>query len=273
MKVKPFLRWAGGKQNHVDLLLKNAPEHNNNNSKYFEPFLGAGSLFFSNGFKNAYISDINPQLINSYKQIKIDYESVFRLLIKHNESFQHQKDYYYEVRSLFNGDKNEMNLIQASRFIFLIHSNYNGMYRVNKNGGYNVPVGKLKPALPSLDHLKAISNKLKSVTINCGNYNVILNLVKSGDFIYLDPPYPPYNWDKTNNQYTINHFSKKNHQDLSDFANKLVEKGCNVLLSYPDIPFVQETYDNWNIAELNSFRSISCKKERIKIPELIIKSY
>ena len=272
MKIKPFLRWAGGKQNLVDSLLDNSPSEELIN-KYYEPFLGAGSLFFSNGFDNAEISDINTQLINAYVQIKNDHERVHNLLKKYTNRFLLNQDYYYEIRRLYNQDLLQFNYIQASRFIFLIHCNFNGIYRVNNNGKYNVPIGRIKPFIPSLKHFEEVSKKLSEITIVCQDYNQILNKVKRNDFIYLDPPYPPSDWAKPIKQYTSKSFSKTDHEKLNDFANKLREKKCFVLISYPENEFIKEIYKDWKIINSHVLRSISGKKFRKKTPELLIKNF
>lgn len=272
MSIKPFIRWAGGKQKLVNELKLNIPNIENINS-YYEPFLGAGSLFFANEFPNSKISDINPQLINCYNQIKANYSKIYSLLNNHEVEFISNNQYYYRLRSLYNLSINDFSLEQAARFIFLIHTNYNGMYRINKKGFYNVPLGKLTPSLPKLNHLKLISEKLQHVTISSLNYNHVLNNVEQNDFVYLDPPYPPYNWSKHQRQYTVDHFSLENHIELSELANELRRLNCFVLISYPDIEFVREVYSDWDIKKLDTFRSISCKKERKRISELIIKNY
>lgn len=272
MKIKPFIRWAGGKQKSVDNLLDNTPDEKHIN-KYYEPFLGAGSLFFANGFEKGIISDINPQLINCYIQIRENPQCVYEILNGFEKNFDINNNYYYEIRSLFNLKKNENTLDQAARFIFLIHTNYNGMYRVNSNGDYNVPIGKTTPSLPKLSQLELISDKLHKTKIECFSYHNIFDKLEKGDFIYLDPPYPPLVWSNYQKQYTEKNFSKRDHEDLADFANEAKKKGCYLMISYPDIPFVKSLYDSWNIEELNLFRSISCKKERKTINEIIIKNY
>lgn len=270
--MKTFLRWAGGKQKIVNQILANIPTESQI-KKYFEPFLGAGSLFFANGFSKAYLSDINPQLINTYKQIKTNHIRIIQLLETYKLKFRQDPKYYYQLRDLYNQDKVENNHIQAARFIFLIHTNYNGMYRLNEKNEYNVPLGKLEPNLPDLNKLSIISDKLKETKIECQDYWNILDKVKSGDFVYLDPPYPPIDWEITQRQYTVKKFGKSDHEKLSTFANELRNTSCYVLISYPDMNFIRRLYKNWHIVKLDAFRSISCKKERKQITELLIKNY
>jgi DNA adenine methylase len=270
--VKPFLRWAGGKQNIISELLKHLPKHNLIN-KYYEPFLGAGSLFFANVFENAFISDINSQLINSYLALRDNHIEVHKLICFFEASFHHEESFYYSIRNQFNKNIFKYNTPQAARFIFLLHTNYNGIYRLNKTGIYNVPIGKRVPVLPTLSHLKLISDKLKGVSIQTLNYEKILTLVVKNDFIYLDPPYPPVDWNNHLRQFTVNKFSKSDHERLSIFAKELTNIGCYVMISNSDNLMIRELYKNWEIIELKSKRSISCKKERRNISELIIKNY
>ncbi len=272
MKLKPFIRWAGGKQSLLADIVKNIPSDVVVNN-YYEPFVGAGSLFLGSDYKRCVISDVNAQLINAYSQIKKDYIRVFNLLLSYYKSFDGNPEYYYKVRRIFNKDKKNLNYIQASRFIFLIHTNYNGMYRLNRKGEYNVPIGKLSPSIPTIDYYKELSNKLVSTNIICADYKDALTTTMENDFIYLDPPYPPLDWEAIPNQYTVCQFSKEDHEEVATVANDLREKGCKILISYPDIPFIRELYSNWNINNINAFRSISCKKERKKISEILIKNY
>jgi DNA adenine methylase len=182
--LRPFIRWAGGKQNLVKYLLENTPDDDKIN-KYWEPFLGAGSLFFANGFMNAELSDVNEHLINAYCQIKDKPTSVYNRLLFHRRNFT--QPYYYKLRDQFNKHLFENTIEQAARFIFLVHTSYNGIYRVNQKGEYNVPIGKMNPSLPELDHLKSASIKLKKIKIETRSYEQILPLVAKKDFVYLDP--------------------------------------------------------------------------------------
>ncbi len=272
MTLRPYLRWAGGKQGLVQDLMLNIPNVSEINN-YFEPFFGAGSLFYANSFKSAYLSDINSQLINAHSFIKTQPTKLFNLLLNLFQHYENNKSFYYQIRNEYNSENNILSLKQASRFLFLIHTNYNGMYRVNKLGEYNVPIGKLNPTLPNHSNFLALSKSLKNATLTCCNYLDILQKVKSNDFVYIDPPYPPLTWKSIENQYTVNNFSQKDHENLAKFAIKLASRNCFIMISYPNTDFIRSLYSNWNLIELSAFRSISCKKERIQISELLIKNY
>jgi DNA adenine methylase len=260
-KIKPFLRWAGGKQNLVDELLKHAPDDALIN-RYYEPFLGAGSLFFANGFDNAFISDVNPHLINAYQKIRTDYERIHKQIRSYETKYLNDENFYYAVRETFNKNLDKNDYSQAARFIFLVHANYNGMYRVNTQGKYNVPIGKRKPSLPSLSDLKKVSAKLTGKRIKNISYQEILNSVEEKDFIYLDPPYPPLNWEQHQQQFTEDKFSKEDQEELSAFALELWARGCYVMISNSDIALIRTLYTGWNISTLETTRWVSCKSKR-----------
>lgn len=268
--VRPFIRWAGGKQNLIKYLLQNLPDERNI-TKYWEPFLGAGSLFFSNGFTNAEISDVNEHLINAYQKIKDNPVAVHRKLLYHKRRFN--KKYYYKLRTTYNNHLNQNTIEQAARFIFLVHTCFNGMYRVNSKGEYNVPIGKMEPNLPTLEHLRRISLKLYGIQIQTRSYAEILPLVEEKNFIYIDPPYPKLDEKEQFQQYTIDKFSEKHQIELANFANDLHDRGCYVMISNSDVPLIRELYNDWYVEKVPVVRYISCKKERIKINELIIKNY
>ena len=270
--LRPFIRWAGGKQSLVTNLLANSPKENKFN-KYWEPFVGAGSLFFSNGFTKAEISDVNEHLINAYRQIQNNPEAIHKRLCVHKSKFT--KEYYYKLRDIYNKHLNENTIEQAARFIFLVHTCFNGIYRVNAKGEYNVPIGKMNPSLPTLEHLRKVRDKLKGIEVCTRSYNEILPLVNKGDFIYLDPPYPPLNWDNQLQQFTSDKFTADDQKKLSLFANELSQKGCYVMISNSDVPLINSLYKDtqWKKKKLKTTRWVSCKSLRKKVDELLIMNY
>jgi DNA adenine methylase len=270
--MKPFLRWAGGKQNLVNDLIRYLPSENFVN-RYFEPFLGAGSMFFATNYNKCYLSDINKDLINTYKAIKKQPINIAVRLKKHNKYFQNDIKYYYKVRDKFNSDLESNTIKQAARFIFLIHSSFNGIYRVNKQGKYNVPVGKLNPSLPDEKKLTTISEKLKGNYLSSKSYGKIISYVKQNDFIYLDPPYPPLNGTAYFQHYTKDKFPIKSQKEVALFAKKLDAIGCYVMISNADTKKIRDIYKGWNLIQLEATRFVSCKKKRIKINELVITNY
>lgn len=268
-KLKPFIRWAGGKQNLIKEIYKNI--NIEGIDRFFEPFLGGASFFLNGNFKHSFLSDLNPNLINCYQQIKIDPEGVFEGLNMFQQPVQPET--YYSIREEFNKSSGEQSLAQAIRFIFLNRTSFNGIYRVNKLGGYNVPFGKSNPAFSSLDHLKGISQKLQGSTIFTGFYDEIDDFVTAGDLIYLDPPYPKLSETAYFNHYTLDKFDSNDQENVAEFADKLWSKGGKVVISNADIEEIRSLYCGWDIVECSTYRFVSCKKERVKVKELIIKNF
>jgi len=267
--IRPFFRWAGGKQNLIKKIFEFTPERKLN--KYFEPFLGAGSMFFHGQFDNAFLSDINPNLVNAFRYVRDNPIELFNSIQELNESLS--KEFYYKVRDDYNNDLTKQTVEQAARFIFLVHTSFNGIYRVNKKGHYNVPFGKKNPALPSLNHLKTASLKLSNSQIHAQYYDEILNLVDQDSFVYLDPPYPPLSKTANFQHYTVDKFSHKQQIDVAEFAYKLAEKNAAILISNADTQEINSLYKDWNIKKLQTTRYISCKSKRTKVHELVITNY
>ena len=268
-QVKPFIRWAGGKQNLVRKLSEKVITQNINN--YYEPFLGAGSLFFFNDFKTGELSDINPHLINAYSWIKESAELVSDRLNFHKANLT--KEYYYKLREQFNSEKDKFTIDQAAIFIFLVHTSFNGIYRVNKSGEYNVPFGKINPAIPDLEHLKKIQTKLQGIEINNLMYEDVLDKMKSNDFVYFDPPYPALNKTSFFQHYSINKFPDSQQVELADYAKELDKKGVHIMISNAETPEISKLYKNWNIERVSTYRYVNCKSERNSVNELIITNY
>ena len=270
-EIKPFLRWAGGKQNLIRFLIKFVPK-NYNKHNYYEPFLGAGSMFFKITPNSAHLSDANIHLINCYKMIaKYPYE-VYRLLILFlkNDS----KEYYYKIRLDFNRNINKSSSVQAAKFIYLNKTCFNGMYRVNKDNAFNVPYGyKEKLSIPDLEYFYCLSQVLNKVKLGCFSYETIESLVKKGDFVYFDPPYPPLNGSSYFSHYTKERFCSDDQKKLAIFAQKLSNIGCNILISNADTKEIRKLYSRWYKKTLDVVRYISCKSKKHKVKELVITNY
>jgi len=268
-KLKPFIRWAGGKQNLIKEIYDNLDL--NGVTRFFEPFLGGASFFLYGEFEYSYLSDLNSNLTNCYQQIKLNPKGVYNGLSRYHIPVT--PDVYYQEREVFNNHNGEQTLDQAVRFIFLNRTSFNGIYRVNKSGTYNVPFGKPNPAFSTLEHLEKISLKLKQTTIFNGFYDEIEELVQPNDLIYLDPPYPKLSDTAYFSHYTLDKFDNKEQEKVSMFAKRLHDMECKVVISNADLPEIRELYSNWEISQCSAYRYISCKKDRVKVKELIIKNY
>ena len=240
-KPKPFVKWVGGKRQLLrqfrELGLYPPEDFNPITNTYYEPFVGGGAVFFDLLPKNAELSDLNNELVITYNVIKNNVDELIQSLQKHI----YDKEYYLEVRAKKIDDLSDVEV--ASRFIFLNRTGFNGLYRVNKSGQFNVPFGRYNnPVICDEDNLRRVSNALQDVTITHQDYKHVLKTAKSGDFIYLDPPYYPINATSSFTSYTAEGFLEKEQTELRNTFVMLHEKGCFVMLSNSDTPFINELY-------------------------------
>ena len=275
-KPKPFAKWVGGKRQLLrqfrELGLYPPEDFNPITNTYYEPFVGGGAVFFDLLPKNAELSDLNNELVTTYNVIKNHVDELIQSLQKH----VYDKEYYLEVRAKKIEDLSDVEV--ASRFIFLNRTGFNGLYRVNKSGQFNVPFGRYNnPVICDEDNLRRVSDALQGVTITHRDYKNVLKTAKSGDFIYLDPPYYPINATSSFTSYTAEGFLEKEQTELRDTFVKLHEKGCFVMLSNSDTPFINELYsglDGITINKITAGRSINSKGSgRGKITEVLITNY
>jgi len=275
-KPKPFVKWVGGKRQLLrqfrELGLYPPEDFNPITNTYYEPFVGGGAVFFDLLPKNAELSDLNNELVTTYNVIKNNVDELIQSLQKHI----YDKEYYLEVRAKKVEDLSDVEV--ASRFIFLNRTGFNGLYRVNKSGQFNVPFGRYNnPVICDEDNLRRVSNALQDVTITHQDYKHVLKTAKSGDFIYLDPPYYPINATSSFTSYTAEGFLEKEQTELRDTFVKLHEKGCFVMLSNSDTPFINELYsglDGITINKITAGRSINSKGSgRGKITEVLVTNY
>lgn len=250
--AKPVLKWAGGKTQILDKLLLQEPKYY---GKYIEPFIGGGALFFALNSKNAVIADSNPELINLYNVIASDVEN----LIKELKTHINNKAYFYDLRGI---DETQLTPTQAAaRTIYLNRTCFNGLYRVNKKGKFNVPFGSYaNPKICDEDNLYQISQYLQGKTIVCGDYKDILKkYAKSGDFVFLDPPYLPISEYSDFKRYTKDQFYEEDHKELAEEVSRLCELGCHVVLTNSNHPLVHELYKQYKIDVYKTKRNISSK--------------
>ena len=276
----PFVKWAGGKTQLLSKLDELIPSEFN---QYFEPFVGGGAMFFhlisnKNIRFTAYLSDINEELINTYKVIQNDVERLIEVLEKNeNEYKKNPSQYYYELRANI---KPVNDVERAAKFITLNKTCYNGLYRVNRNGIFNVPIGKYKnPLICDSSNLKKVSYAIRysKAIIQVSDYKqILLDNTSEGDFIYLDPPYNPTSPTANFTDYTDYGFVNKDQEELANIFGKLSDRKCKVILSNSDTPFIREIYQDFSryTKELDTLRSINCKgSKRIGHKELLIRNY
>ncbi|MBS4764325.1 MAG: DNA adenine methylase [Brachyspira sp.] len=273
--IKPFVKWAGGKNGLINSLISFIPKNFNS---YFETFVGGGALFFylKNlnilNSKKIYLNDKNTELINAYKQIKINPNKLLEELeiLKNN----HSKEYFYKIRNL-DRDFDFYSLsevFRAARFIYLNKTCFNGLCRYNAKGNFNTPMGSYKnPKIYDKDLIFSVHEVLKNVSITNKDFEVVSLKAKKGDFVYFDPPYYPLNKTSSFVSYTDN-FSANEQIRLYKLFKMLDCEGIKVLQSNSNTDFIKELYKDFEIIEVISKRAINCKGDkRGKITELIIR--
>lgn len=270
--VQPFLKWAGGKRQLLPELNKYTPVKYKN---YYEPFVGAGAFLFDLQPKKAYINDVNTELINCYTVIRDSIDELIEDLKKHENT----PDYYYEIRELDRKPQfSTLTSIQrASRIIYLNKTCFNGLFRVNSQGQYNVPFGNYKnPKVLDEVVLKAVNKFLNSsnIVISNGDFEEVVKSAKKGDFIYFDPPYDPVSDSSSFTGYSLDGFNKDEQRRLKDIFVKLDKKGCFVLLSNSSTSFIHQLYKNYRIVTVSASRSINSNAaKRGKIDEVLVMNY
>ena len=249
-QAKPFLKWAGGKSQILEELLAKCPQKF---SRYIEPFIGGGALFFAIQPNSGVIADSNPELINVYRCVA---QNVKRVL-QHLETFENKEEQFYAIRILKFTDLEPE--YAAARTIYLNRTCYNGLYRVNKQGDFNVPFGRYKnPTICPYETLNAASLALQAIEILEGDYKEVLETTAgAGDLVYLDPPYLPVSKYADFKRYTKEQFYEEDHRELADTVRQLQQKGCHIVLTNSNHPLVHELYEPYDIDVVSTRRNIS----------------
>ena len=295
MKVKPVLKWAGGKGQLLPEIEKYYPFNDVQITKYAEPFVGGGAVLFDilskYDLEEIYISDVNMELINTYRVIRDYINELISFLSLMQDEFipmdtQNRKAYYLSRRERFNNLKENrdenINVEKAALMIFLNKTCFNGLFRVNKKGLFNVPMGAYKsPLICDVDNLHAVSAKLQNVTIVHSDYRESAEFIDENTFVYFDPPYRPITDTANFTAYTENLFNDEEQIELARFVDNMNKKGAKILVSNSDPTntnaeddFFDRIYSTLRIKRVEAARMINCKSEaRGKIKELLISNY
>lgn len=273
--VKPLLKWAGGKRQLLNEIIKLVPT---DFSVYVEPFIGGGATLFELQPKRAIINDFNFELINVYSVVKNKPSDLVSLLKEHKKN--NSKDYYYNVREL-DRDSEKYQLLsdeeRAARIIYLNKTCYNGLFRVNASGQYNTPYGRYKnPNIVDEKTIEAISNYFvqNDVKMMSGDFSKALRRLDRQSFVYLDPPYVPLSLGSSFTGYTELGFGEKEQIRLKKECDNLTKRGIKFLQSNSDTPFIRDLYREYNIATIQSKRTINCNGERRgDVNEVLIYNY
>jgi DNA adenine methylase len=294
--IKPFVKWAGGKGQILSDIQKTYPNGLGKTiRRYCEPFVGGGAVLFDvlsrNELDEVFINDINAELINTYRMVKEDAEALIKALANIESeyiplSLEDRKQYYYAIREQYNDEKVKgdrfINLKKATLFIFLNRTCFNGLYRVNSTGLYNVPMGAYKsPTICDADNLRNVSAVLKNVDISCGDYQESEKFIDSNTFVYLDPPYRPLTETANFTSYTEMMFDDRAQIELAAFIDRISVAGARAVLSNSDPKnidgndnFFDELYRNHSIKRITAKRMINRNGEsRGAISELLICNY
>lgn len=294
--VKPFIKWAGGKGSLIPQLKNFYPFELENETinKYVEPFVGGGAVLINilqkYDVKEAYAFDINIDLINCYNVIRNNVEELIKgLKVKENEFIKLESEerqaFFYSIRKEYNSykiTKNELNIKRAVEFIFLNRTCFNGLYRVNRNGEFNVPCGKYKnPTICDEDNLRNLALLIKNVLFQYGDYTKSEKYIDNNTFVYFDPPYRPLSITSGFTSYTKEDFNDENQRELAKYFRKLDEKDAKLMLSNSnpkninkDDNFFEDIYKGFHINEIFAKRMINANsKGRGEISELLITNY
>lgn len=264
--AEPILKWAGGKRQLLGELLPIVPEYT---GKYIEPFLGGGAMFFALAPEQAVLSDCNEELINLYKTVrKCPYQVINEL-----KTYNNTEENYYSIRGK---DWKTLSRVEATaRMIFLNKTGYNGLYRVNLQGGFNVPYAKNpETQFCNVDRLLHASKALKGTKIICSDYKKVLRkYAEPGDFIFLDPPYFQVEEKETFLRYTSDRFYEQDQEELAEIVNDLFDKGCKLIITNSNHPRIYDLYKRFNIKVVGVRRSVNCKGNGRKGEDTIITAY
>lgn len=261
--VTPFLKWAGGKR----WLMRShrAAFDLSQTKRYVEPFVGSGAVFFGLAPNKALLSDANLELIETYRAIKGDWQSVLKALLKHHR--RHDDEYYYEVRA----STPTSQAVRAARFIYLNRTCFNGLYRVNRRGEFNVPRGTKNSVVFDTDDFESISRQLSRATLEAGDFERIVDQCGAGDFIFADPPYTVRHNNNGFIKYNEKLFSWSDQERLKEALTRAAERGSKVLVSNADHPSIRELYADATCMTAERYSVMASESERRKrTSELLI---
>ena len=277
--ARPYLKWAGGKSRLLDQF---APLYPRVFANYHEPFVGSAAVYFhlcglkasghlSGLMRRARLTDSNPELINCYRVVRDEVDALIEWLADHRR--KHSREHYYRVRSQLPEDLSPVE--SAARFIYLNKTCYNGLYRVNRQGQFNVPMGSYEhPRIFDADDLRQAARALQGVEIAVADFRDVIQHAKRRDLVYFDPPYHPLTKTASFTSYTQNPFGPDQQRELAQVFRALDRKGCQVMLSNSWTPFILDLYQGFHCIEVQAARAINSKASRRgKIREVVVLNY
>jgi DNA adenine methylase len=264
----PVVKWVGGKTRLLTELVARMPERY---GRYYEPFAGGAAMFFRLAPKRAVLADSNADLIALYTALATDVAAVIRHLERHRA--KHGEAHYYEMRAKWNGSHTQWPIAErAAAFVYLNKTCFNGLWRVNRSGDFNVPIGRYTdPPICVPEALHAAHAVLANAELRCGSYASAVTDARKGDFLYFDPPYDPVTPTANFTSYTGDGFGPDNQRELAELARMLVARGCQVMLSNSDTTFIRSLYKGFRVDRVKCARAINSNAaKRGDVDELII---
>lgn len=271
-RARPLVKWAGGKGRLLSALGPLLPD-DLASRRYIEPFAGGAALFFSVASRGAVLNDMNPDLMHLYRAVRDDVETLVQEL--ELLATRHSEQHYYQLRAEFNRCRGEQSVAQAARFVCLNRTCYNGLFRVNQQGQFNVSAGRYRnPRICDAANLRAASLRLQGCELRHGDFEGLDSLVRAGDFLYLDPPYVPVSASANFTSYTETGFTAGDQERLAAWAKSLDERGCRWMLSNSDTSTVRQLYQGMTVDVVRARRSInSSPHKRAPVCELVVRNY
>jgi DNA adenine methylase len=268
----PFLKWVGGKaklRHALDALMPPGVEL----MRHVEPFVGGGALFFARGPQRALLCDVNHDLIATYEVVRDELPELLAQLARLARG--HDQERYYAVRERYNARKPKSRAERAAQFIYLNKTCFNGLFRVNRKGEFNVPMGRYaNPNIADAAALRAACARLRHAELRCAPFECLLSEVRPGDFVYMDPPYEPLSRTSNFTSYARDGFSQVDQTRLRDVFRELDRRGARLMLSNSDAPLIRDLYRGYAIDEVLAPRAVNCDaKSRGPVRELIVRNY
>jgi DNA adenine methylase len=268
----PIVKWVGGKGRLLPQLVPLLPP-GVELMRHVEPFVGGGAVFFGLRPRRALLCDVNPALIDTYTAVRDQSEDVIEEL--RALASDHDDRAYYRVRERYNRGRKLAPAQRAAMFVYLNKTCFNGLHRVNRRGEFNVPAGRYdKPRILNEDALRAASAELSRSDLLCCSFERLLTTAKPGDFVYLDPPYEPVSETASFTAYAQEGFGRQDQMRLRDVYAELDRRGCRLMLSNSDVPFIRDLYARWDIKRIHASRAInSDATKRGPVPEVVVRNY
>ena len=269
----PFLKWVGGKGKLLTQLVPLLPP-GVDHMRHVEPFAGGAAMFFARRPKRALLCDANRSLVDTYLSVRDEVDTVIAELTELSAAHA-ATGTYYRVRETYNTERTLPRARRAAMFVYLNKTCFNGLHRVNRRGEFNVPEGRYKaPRILDEETLRAASEQLSSADIVHADFTELLSRARPGDFVYLDPPYEPVSRTASFTAYGEGGFSQDDQRRLRDVVTELDRRGCKLMLSNSDVPFIRDLYSRFRIDTIAAPRAINCDaRGRGLVSEVVVRNY